>query len=261
MEGELRLHLEQGEDRGEGVPPRDAEPVHTNLIAEIGKIFDARLATFKHELILEHEDISSKLEKRLKTTDYTYKKRGNKEQHDVNKQVLDSITETKHQLTRDRPSLDRALEALDQGMSVLVHRNKMVQFADSNPSGWAAVDEYERKVLASDSDDDKKMRKAESMACRKLKDKKVFSHKRGRGGRPASTQSRPSGGYGSVFGAGYGGGYGTSTEQPFRFPAGQFSGRGRSAGGKEQGCWGCGDLSHQRRNCRKVNGRGGPPNY
>ena len=44
--------------------------------------------------------------------------------------------------------------------------------ADKSPAGWDIVDEYEADPIASDSDDNKKIRQAENRALRKKKDKK-----------------------------------------------------------------------------------------
>jgi len=41
------------------------------------------------------------------------------------------------------------------------HRQKLVQLADSSELGWRVVSEYEANPLASDSDDEKRIYKAE----------------------------------------------------------------------------------------------------
>ncbi|XP_053401280.1 uncharacterized protein LOC128557630 [Mercenaria mercenaria] len=47
-------------------------------------------------------------------------------------------------------------------------RQKLVQLADSSELGWRVVAEYETNPIASDSDDEKKMYKAEARAARKV---------------------------------------------------------------------------------------------
>ena len=71
-------------------------------------------------------------------------------------------------------------------------RNKYVQFADADKAGWAAVDEYIKDDLASDSDDEKRMRNAQIRASRKQK-----SHKRATplGKRPRQQNTHHTAGY------------------------------------------------------------------
>ena len=62
----------------------------------------------------------------------------------------------------------------------IAHRQKLIRLADSSELGWRLVNEYESNPLASDSDDERKMYKAEARASRKLKAEKA---KKSRGAR------------------------------------------------------------------------------
>jgi len=60
----------------------------------------------------------------------------------------------------------------------LRHRQKIIKLADKSEAGWLAVKEYEAEELASDSDDKKRIRKAQERALKK-KEKKQDAFKKG----------------------------------------------------------------------------------
>jgi hypothetical protein len=60
------------------------------------------------------------------------------------------------------------LSPLAEGMSLLNYRQKIIKIADSSDLGWRVVQEYEANPLADDSEDEKKLLKAESRAERKV---------------------------------------------------------------------------------------------
>ena len=54
-----------------------------------------------------------------------------------------------------------ALDEIDSARGELVHRNKLIKLADMSEAGWAAVSEYETHQLADDSEDEKRIIKAD----------------------------------------------------------------------------------------------------
>ena len=55
-----------------------------------------------------------------------------------------------------------------EGIELLNHRQQLIKMADLSESGWRVVTEYETNPLASDSDDEKRINRAESRASKKL---------------------------------------------------------------------------------------------
>ena len=67
---------------------------------------------------------------------------------------------------------------------MIAHRQKLIKMADASELGWRVVNEYVSNPLASDSDDEKKIYKAEARASRKLKADKTKRRRRSMPGRP-----------------------------------------------------------------------------
>ena len=97
--------------------------------------------------------------------------KGNRKQFELNS-LLNSI------LTRIEGSVENPSEVLKfvaEGEQVIKERQKLIKVADKNKEGCLVVQEYESDDLASDSEDEKKLRKAKSAAERKRKEIKSIS--------------------------------------------------------------------------------------
>ena len=65
---------------------------------------------------------------------------------------------------------------MEAGEALLVNRQKMIKLADRSELGWSVVEEYEADELADNSEDEKKIARAEKEAERKaIKMKKSFA--------------------------------------------------------------------------------------
>ena len=69
-------------------------------------------------------------------------------------------------------SYDKVKAALDSGTEVVSKRIKVIKLADKSDLGWSTVNEYLSDELASNSDDEKRMYRAERRAGRKTKERR-----------------------------------------------------------------------------------------
>ena len=61
-------------------------------------------------------------------------------------------------------ALEKAKQSLRMGKDALAHRQKLIKVADRSELGWAVVAEYNADALAADSDDEKRLERAERVA-------------------------------------------------------------------------------------------------
>ena len=129
------------------------------------------------ELLLQQKEYGKEL-KRLKAelaskpnkagkheeTEPEFKFEGNKKQYQLNKKVLEKIKAAK-----DVGDDDLRNELLDEGEQLLIERNKHICIAEKY--GWDTVECYTTDPIASDSDDEKKIKKAVK-ECKLLREEK-----------------------------------------------------------------------------------------
>ena len=176
------------------------------------------------------EETALRIERNARKDTYSFKRRGNELQYRFNAEVADkvaaaaatSIEKVETTSIRSKELLDRAARDLRKGNALLAHRQKIIKLADRSESGWAAVDEYEGDDLAEDSDDEKRMEKAENRAERKLAKKRKIKEARMKDDVGAKSAIPP----------------GALRPFPARFPAGT--------------CFECGDPGHWRKECPMV---------
>ena len=89
----------------------------------------------------------------------------NKDQYLFNASLEDSLEGITH--TLQCGNIDGALVQIESTQTLLKQRQKKVKLADKSEAGWLAVKEYEAEELASNSEDEKRIRKAQASALRK----------------------------------------------------------------------------------------------
>ena len=107
--------------------------------------------------------------KKIKTVDTrpVFKKKSNEEQFKASEKVLDAMEDAKYNL--EGGNLGAAKSAVDQGISLVKERQKLILLADKSQYDWKTVQEYLQHELAEDSDDEKKIYRAEARAARNSK--------------------------------------------------------------------------------------------
>ena len=121
------------------------------------------------------EGIEKKLQqpsnKNVKMEDtFIFKHKGNRIQFECNQQILQIVENLSLALNNDDTS--EANDLCDHLTAKFKRRNKLIKMADRSVLGWDTVAKYEADRIASDSDDGKKIRQAESRALTKRKTKK-----------------------------------------------------------------------------------------
>ena len=200
----------------------------------LDKHLDRKLTSHKREILDEFEDNSSHLRKKIKKdTELLFRFKGNKKQFQFNEEILAKVETLEKHIIKGKT--DSAIDKVSDIRKELNKRNKLIRMADKSQAGWACVEEYLSDELASDSEDDKKIRAAENRALRT----KRFNRGRGKRG---NFQDRPS----------------TSQNYQQRSPAGNWASfrpdsvpKFRRQPAKTDICWYCQALGHWSRDCFK----------
>ena len=110
---------------------------------------------------------AEKQEKQLKNIKEgkDFKKRGVQKQYTFNQDIRNEIEEAITKVVSGR--VTKAKRLLEGCVNRIKKRNKLLKIVDKSPAGWLIADEYETNDCASDSADDKKIRKAEKAALQR----------------------------------------------------------------------------------------------
>jgi len=130
------------------------------------KVIESRFSDFAKRFSEENSSSVEQAVKRARREQYTCKRKGNQQQLDHSLQVLDKLDEASDALKQK--SYEKVKVFLESGTELVSKHVKAIKLADKSEFGWATVNEYLSDELASDSDDEKRIYRAERRAERKI---------------------------------------------------------------------------------------------
>ena len=143
------------------------------LLDRIEGLISSKFTAFESKVSDTQKQISdsqlAKIEHNILSNDsYRFKRKSCEDQYKFNAKVATKLKDAKSNLDSGK-NIPQATQDVAEGIEMISHRQKLIKMADASESGWRVVTEYETNPLASDSDDEKRINRAESRASKKLK--------------------------------------------------------------------------------------------
>jgi len=200
-----------------------------DLFGKITNYFDSKLEDKFQKLDRQYEQKQIVFKKPKKTNSFKFK--GNQDQFEFNTEILEQVEEIEY--LHKQGSSSRFTKRVKILKADLEKRNKLIRMADRSPAGWGIVKEYLSDEIASDSDDEKRIRAAETRAIRK--------HNKNKTSYTSSTVSKP-------------------PDQTFRNASGNYTDKQHQSNSRENtqkpgNCFACAKPGHWRKNCPNYSQR------
>ena len=198
---------------------------------------DRKFDNFRSDIAADCEQQTHEIAKKLKTEhSYQFKHIGNGKQYLFNEQINSEVLK----IIRAAGNKDyKYIQQIAEDVVKQLHkRNKCIKLADKSPAGWDTVKEYLSDELASDSEDEKRIRSAEGRVIRARNQRKRFNRKRDYRPsnrddvRPAASATAPAP---------------VSAEPLFRGPR-----RSQGVAKPTDTCYACNEKGHWRKDCQKT---------
>ncbi|CAC5382700.1 unnamed protein product [Mytilus coruscus] len=144
-----------------GVPDEDIS--NADLLSLMLNYFGKKLSGIERNFADTTQDLACKVKK----TENYLRYKGNQVQFDLNSDILDNVSGASDNLHHKRYS--KAVSLLEESEKVLKKRNKLIGIVDKSERGWKTVYKYFSEEVASNAEDEKKIRAAETRALKKMK--------------------------------------------------------------------------------------------
>ena len=165
------------DDSGTAISPSITRLIKDSVAESIGALTDGitqaiedRLGGFAKRFSEENSSTVEQAVKKARRESYTCKRKGNQQQLHHAVRVLDKFDEASDPLKAK--SYDKVKAALDSGTEVVSKRIKVIKMADRSDFGWSTANEHLSDELASNSEDEKRLYRAERRAERKTKERR-----------------------------------------------------------------------------------------
>ena len=150
----------------------------TALMDKLDNLISSKLANFETKISESQRQISdsqlNKIQENILCNDnYAFKRKSCEDQFKFNLKVVGKLKDAEARLAAEVKDIPKASKDISEGITLLNHRQKLIKLADSSDMGWKVVKEYEANPLASDSEDEKRINKAEVRAVKKHKQDQV----------------------------------------------------------------------------------------
>lgn len=152
--------------------------LHTILKAiqnqgDINSKLRQELSELKNEVHGSSLTVQSQVKKLKVEQEYKWKYESNRIQFLLNTEIQEDLNQVIWAL--DNTKIEYARDTVNEVIDKVKKRNKHIKIADSSEAGWETVKQYETNPVASDTDDENKINRAENRA---LKKKKLKSSKK-----------------------------------------------------------------------------------
>jgi hypothetical protein len=142
----------------------------SQMCHQLTSVVDDRFTVMKRELSAENSaNLNAITSKKSRLDKHVFKSKGNEQQYLHQIGLLDTFEGAITAL--ECHNTDKAMSLLQEGQAAIHGRIKLIKLADQSAHGWQTVAEYVTNELAENSEDEKRIDRAERTAEKKAKKK------------------------------------------------------------------------------------------